>query len=190
VKPTKVDVKTEAFVSSPAVREEAPTLDPAVALVSARQTLPQVDQEPTWTCVTCEETVPLDVDTCPVCATTIYENFEPPTERKLLSSTERAKHALVPGREHGSAISWVAGVVIFMVVLMSFVFGLMLVGTSVAGAGLFVLVWGFGVWGFSIWDAHQSAFSLRYLLQPSVAVIAGVIPILVIIAAVITRVRT
>ena len=191
VKTKEHEVKAEPVGPIPAVRDEAPTLGAAVTAVSAPESLaPNVDQDPTWTCLTCGKVVLLDVDTCPVCGTTIYENFESPAERKLLSSTERAKQALVPGREHGSAISWVAGVVIFMVVLMSLLFGLMLVGASGGGAGFFVLVWGLGIWGFSIWDAHQSAFSLRYLLQPSVAVIAGVVPILVIIATVITRVRT
>ena len=147
------------------------------------------DPEASWTCKTCEEMVPISVEACPSCLTSIYENFGATRDERSLDQKELAIKAIVPGRAHSTPKSPLGGVLIFMVVAMSLLIGLMLLTTAVAWAGVFVLMWGFGVWAFSIWDAAQSYVSSTMLLQPRVSMVVGLVPLLVIIGAVLTTVR-
>lgn len=146
--------------------------------------------EATWTCKSCGEVVAISVESCPSCLTSIYENFGATQNEPLLDEKQLAIKALVPGRAHSMPTSPLAGVVVFMVVSMSLLFGLMMLTTPVRWAGVFVVIWGVAVWAFSIWDARQSYVSSHLLLQPRVTMVVGLIPLIVIIGAVLTTVRS
>ena len=186
------DIKPEVpGIAAMSVSQTVPSTVAPDAVPGVRPpTTPAASSNATWTCKTCSEVVAISVGSCPSCLTSIYENFGATQNEPLLDEKQLVIKALVPGRAHSIPTSPLAGVVVFMVVSMSLVFGLMMVTTPVRWAGVFVVIWSVAVWAFSIWDARQSYVSSRLLLQPRVTMVVGLVPLIVIIGAVLTTVRS
>lgn len=150
----------------------------------------QPDGDPGWICKTCESINPLTVDQCPVCGTTIYQNYGAVADERPTVDTESAlRWGLIPGAGHAKAGHGLLGLTVGFLVVMTLLLSFMLVSGSQVGLGLGIGVVAVGLWAVSVYDATRLSAGADdgILLKPRViTVVAGLI-VVVIIVIVMTR---
>lgn len=149
-----------------------------------RPPLPDTPSGPVWTCTVCGTEHSIEESTCPVCGTSMFAAFVEPEPMDPKQALVRG--LLIPGFGHGVAGQGLLGGAIGLLVLVSALFGVLLIVGGAAGGG-----WGLGLAAVATWlVSAMDAFHLargetsEVLLRPRVVtVLAGVVVAFVIIVA-------
>lgn len=150
---------------------------------------PAKPQEPTgatWTCRVCDAVNPIEETNCWVCGLSIFESFEPKPEPVDAAQAVR-RAILLPGFGHAAAGQSLLGGSIALLVVLSLLFGVMLLVSRAVSAGVTLVILAIGVWAVSILDAYRwsRGETSDVLLRPRiVTMLVGVLVTVIIIAAV------
>ncbi len=146
------------------------------------------DDRQTWQCRFCEAWVALEESTCPRCQQSIYDSFGGGEDHgPRIDERTALRSAAVPGAGHHRLGHGVLGVAIGFSVLLSAVFGGVMLRSGRPGHGSLLILIAIGTWLASIHDALRFARNQpdATFLRPRVlSVIAGVVFMIIVGASV------
>lgn len=173
-------------VVQPAVAD--PMTDQAERSVPGEQLSLIADDRNTWQCRYCEARVTLEESTCPRCQQSIYDSYGGgETSESKLEDAAALRWAWIPGAGHQRLGHGVLGVAIGFSVLLSALFGVVLLRAGRSGHGWVLIFITVATWLASLHDVLRIARNQHgeMLLRPRVlSVIAGVVFMVIVGASV------
>lgn len=146
------------------------------------------DDRKTWQCRYCDARVVLEESTCPRCQQSIYDSFGNKDDAGPdLAEGVALRWALLPGAGHLRLGHGVLGVAVGFSVLLSAIYGVVMLKAGRATHGSLLILIMIGTWLASIHDALRFAKHQpdETLLRPRVlSVIAGVVFMIIVGASV------
>jgi ribosomal protein L40E len=167
---------TSEAAPRPAVQPGEPQL--TIPLQPAK---PGVPSGAKWICPTCDTSNPVELSACAACGTSIFAAYTTPEQADPKQALVRG--LLVPGLGHHAARQGLLGAAIGLLVVVTILFGVMLISTGARGPGWGLVLFGVAVWLVGALDAFRIARDETedVLLRPRVvSVLAGIVVLVLI----------